>query len=149
MNMTNKAPDAMSLKFLTISLVISVIHHIDHILRIDHSGWPFIVAWSPFTYSLLVYPVFASIYLIRNNLYRIIATSVLLLTATVAHIFFEPLRDKFHTWAYKSDLPGHVNEDNLLGINSPVLGVISIAIAVVLSLMLLLTLLSFFRNTKR
>ncbi|MBE7174563.1 MAG: hypothetical protein INR73_28585 [Williamsia sp.] len=134
-------------RFLTISLLLSVLHHTDHILRIDHSGWPFIAPVSPFTYSLLVYPIFLSIFLnLKKLLYCIIATAFLFVVATGAHIFFEPLRDKYHTWTYGSDLPHHVGEQNKLGIHSPVLGVVSIAIAVLLSLALLRTLVAFIQQ---
>lgn len=136
------------MQLLKISLILAVIHSIDHILRIDHSGWPFIKPTSPFTFSLLVFPVFALIFLVSKPWFRIVGTGCLFLAATLAHIFFEPLRDKFHTWTYKSDLPGHVNEENLLGINSPILGIISIAIAVLLSLTLLLSFISFIKESR-
>jgi hypothetical protein len=38
-------------------LVVTVLHHVDHVLRVDHSGWPFKAEVTPFTFSLLVYPV--------------------------------------------------------------------------------------------
>src|SRR6516225_11522994 len=31
------------------------LHHIDHVLRVDHSGWPFRPEVNPFTFSLLAY----------------------------------------------------------------------------------------------
>jgi len=30
---------------------------LDHVLRVDHSGWPFRPGVTPFTFSLIVYPV--------------------------------------------------------------------------------------------
>jgi hypothetical protein len=44
-------------KYLAISFFSGVCHRIDHVLRYDHSGWPFRPE-APFTYSFLVYPVF-------------------------------------------------------------------------------------------
>lgn len=38
--------------------VLGVLHHTDHVLRFDHSGWPFRDVVTPFTFSLLVYPFF-------------------------------------------------------------------------------------------
>jgi hypothetical protein len=38
-------------------LVVTMLHHVDHVLRVDHSGWPFKAEVTPFTFSLLVYPV--------------------------------------------------------------------------------------------
>ena len=32
-----------------------LLHHIDHVLRVDHSGWPFRPEVNPFTFSLLAY----------------------------------------------------------------------------------------------
>jgi hypothetical protein len=49
-----------------ISFFIGVCHHIDHVLRYDHSGWPFRPEVTPFTYSFLVYPVFLAAALSRR-----------------------------------------------------------------------------------
>ena len=66
-------------KYLAIGFVIGVCHHIDHVLRYDHSGWPFRPEVTPFTYSLLVYPIFLVAALSRNYpLLRITATALLL-----------------------------------------------------------------------
>jgi hypothetical protein len=35
--------------------VFGVLHHIDHVVRGNHSGWPFREEVTPFTFSLLVY----------------------------------------------------------------------------------------------
>ena len=35
--------------------VFGVLHHVDHVVRGNHSGWPFEEAVTPFTFSLLVY----------------------------------------------------------------------------------------------
>jgi uncharacterized membrane protein YhaH (DUF805 family) len=32
-----------------------VMHHVDHVIRGNHSGWPFDGAVTPFTFSLLIY----------------------------------------------------------------------------------------------
>ena len=39
--------------------MIGMFHHVDHVLRFDHSGWPFKAEVTTFTFSLLVYPVVA------------------------------------------------------------------------------------------
>lgn len=137
-------------RLILVATLLSVIHHVDHILRVDHSGWPFVQRVSPFTYSLLAYPILASLLWARaGSWYRVAGLTVLFLFATSAHIFFEPLRDKFHTWTYGSDLPGHVGEENLLGIHSEILGIGSIIIAVLLSLVLLGALLSAILDAKK
>jgi len=39
-------------------VALAFLHHIDHVLRADNSGWPFTPDLTPFTISLLVYPIF-------------------------------------------------------------------------------------------
>ena len=38
-------------------IVVGFAHHTDHVLRVDHSGWPFRHDVNPFTFSLLAYPI--------------------------------------------------------------------------------------------
>ncbi|MBC8110228.1 MAG: hypothetical protein H7Y04_04130 [Verrucomicrobia bacterium] len=137
-----------SARLLLLSLIVSVIHHTDHVLRIDHSGWPFLPQITSFTYSLLVYPIFLFIFLAKPW-YQVFGTAFLFLFATIAHIFFEPMGDKFHTWAYGSNLSGHIGEENMLRQNSVFLGVCSIVLAMFLSLVLFATLLSFIKEARR
>jgi hypothetical protein len=35
--------------------VLAALHHVDHVVRGNHSGWPFQEAVTPFTFSLLIY----------------------------------------------------------------------------------------------
>jgi hypothetical protein len=35
--------------------VLAALHHVDHVVRGNHSGWPFQEALTPFTFSLLIY----------------------------------------------------------------------------------------------
>ncbi len=35
--------------------IFGVLHHVDHVVRGNHSGWPFQEAVTPFTFSLLIY----------------------------------------------------------------------------------------------
>jgi hypothetical protein len=37
------------------STIFGVLHHVDHVVRGNHSGWPFIEEVTPFTFSLLFY----------------------------------------------------------------------------------------------
>lgn len=141
-------PNSRGMRLFGLTVAVSIIHHVDHILRVDHSDWPFLPRVSPFTDSLLAHPVFLFVGLSRpNSWYRVGGTALLFVFATGAHIFFEPMRDKFRTWTYGSNLPRHVGEQNLPGINSPVLGVCSIGLAVLLSLTLL-AMLAFVRDAR-
>lgn len=52
------------LVFASAALVFSVLHHVDHVVRGSHSGWPFGAEVTPFTYSLLIYAlILPAIYL--------------------------------------------------------------------------------------
>ncbi len=62
--------------------VFGVLHHIDHVVRGNHSGWPFREEVTPFTFSLLVYALLLpGIYM---NLRGLVAAGWWLFTATVA-----------------------------------------------------------------
>ena len=38
-----------------VGTVFGLLHHLDHIIRGNHSGWPFQETVTPFTFSLLIY----------------------------------------------------------------------------------------------
>lgn len=39
------------------AVVFGIMHHADHVIRGNHSGWPFQEEVTPFTFSLLIYPL--------------------------------------------------------------------------------------------
>jgi hypothetical protein len=41
--------------FASSATIFSVLHHVDHVARGNHSGWPFQAEDTPFTFSLLIY----------------------------------------------------------------------------------------------
>jgi hypothetical protein len=43
------------LAFGCVVTAFGVLHHVDHVVRGNHSGWPFEEAVTPFTFSLLIY----------------------------------------------------------------------------------------------
>ena len=43
------------LVFASAAVVFGLLHHTDHVIRGNHSGWPFQAEVTPFTYSLLIY----------------------------------------------------------------------------------------------
>lgn len=45
--------------FVLVSTLLGAAHHLDHVLRGNHVGWPLTPAVNPFTYSLAVYPLLA------------------------------------------------------------------------------------------
>lgn len=42
---------------ILLSTLFGVGHHIDHVIRGNHVGWPVTPEISPFTYSLIIYPI--------------------------------------------------------------------------------------------
>jgi hypothetical protein len=120
-------------KLLAASATIGILHHIDHVLRADHSGWPFRADVTPFTFSLLVYPVIISVFLIRKPFYQAVASFALFLFATLAHTFLETPFDQYHTWAHGSGTPGYEGLTNLLHIQSQAIGLLAATLTILLS----------------
>jgi 1,4-dihydroxy-2-naphthoate octaprenyltransferase len=137
-------------RLLLLAASVALVHHADHVLRVDHSGWPFTPEVSPFTFSLAIYPIFLSVFFFRSRpWYRVAATALLLLFSVFAHAFLETPLDQYHTWAYGSDFPGREGQHNLLGRDSKFLGVCAVVVTVLLSLSLLAALLAFLREARR
>lgn len=133
---------------LAVIVVLGLLHHIDHILRFNHSGWPFTPEINPFTFSLLVYPVLLTVFLARSYpWYRVGAVAVVYLFTQLAHIFIETPTDQYHTWAYDvSNAANALGKTNLLGIASPALGVYAVTLSILLSVALILTLIGLIRD---
>ena len=67
-----------------------ILHHLDHVVRGSHSGWPFQDAVTPFTFSLLIYALLLpGLYLTwRGRLvagYWLFTAAVLFAVVTLAH----------------------------------------------------------------
>jgi hypothetical protein len=70
--------------------IFGIFHHLDHIVRGNHSGWPFQEAVTPFTFSLLIYALLLpGLYLTwRGSLiagYWLLTAAVLFAVVTLAH----------------------------------------------------------------
>lgn len=121
---------------------LGVLHHIDHVLRYDHSGWPFRQDVGPFTFSLLVYPLIAAVLLLRRwPRTRVSLAFILFLFPTLAHILLETPSDQYHTWAHRPDV-------NLLAVGSPMIGWLAVVVTIALSAAALVTLTSFWREAR-
>src|SRR5688572_29187542 len=73
-----------------VTTVLAVLHHVDHVVRFDHSGWPFTPTVTPFTFSLLVYVLIGLVFgLRRYPRIRVAIATVLFLFPTAAHIYLE------------------------------------------------------------
>ncbi len=130
-------------QLVLVTTALGIIHHVDHVLRTDHTGWPFRPDVTPFTYSLLVYGALAAIFFGRGWPRTRIALAVLVaLFPTLSHLFLETPAAQYHTWANRPDI-------NLPGISSPVLGTLAVIITVLLSVSALMMLLAFVRSRGR
>lgn len=46
--------------FVLIPTLLGAIHHLDHVIRGNHIGWPLVPEINAFTYSLAIYPLWPS-----------------------------------------------------------------------------------------
>jgi hypothetical protein len=121
---------------LLIVAVLILAHQLDHVLRADASGWPFTRALTWFTASLLVYPALtAGLLLFRERPWaRVALAAALLGSLQLPHMFWETPADQYGTWAHGVSLVAAApRQPNLLGISSPTLGVVSVAVTLLLS----------------
>ncbi|MBB3937286.1 hypothetical protein [Aureimonas phyllosphaerae] len=132
---------------LLIALGLAVLHHIDHALRVDHSGWPFRERVTPFTYSLTAYPIvlFALMGPVRAFWLR----WALIATATAftiyAHTAIESPGTQFHMWVHNRSVHD-ANLHNALNIRSVGMGAVSVAVGMALNLTVVLATLSMLRD---
>jgi hypothetical protein len=132
-------------------VALAVLHHLDHVLRADNSGWPFTPDVTPFTISLLVYPIFVLDFLLLRDRpwVRVGLIAVLLVALQVTHAIVEPPTDQYGTWANRiSSVPHALGQPNLLDTASPVLGALSVAISSLLSLAVLAALVLLAREAR-
>ena len=132
-------------------VALAVLHHLDHVLRADNSGWPFTPDVTPFTISLLVYPVFVLDFLLlrARPWVRVGLVAVLFAALQVTHAIVEPPADQYGTWANRiSSVPHALGQPNLLDTASPVLGALSVAVSSLLSLAVLAALVRLAREAR-
>jgi hypothetical protein len=121
-------------------VALAFLHHLDHVLRGDNSGWPFTPDVTPFTISLLVYPIFVLDFLLlrQRPWVRVGLVAVLFAALQLTHAVVEPPADQYGTWANgTSAVPHALGQPNLLHTTSPVLGALSVTISSLLSLAVL------------
>ncbi len=145
--------DALAGKLIILTMIVAVLHHADHVLRVDHSGWPFISRVTPFTYSLFAYPALLFAFLTRSSLPSASFATVAIITllTLAAHTFLEPPEHKYSMWALNQSLAPNAppGTKNLLDTTSEFLAVLSIAISMALNFLLILTSLLLLRNARR
>jgi hypothetical protein len=132
-------------------VALAFLHHVDHVLRADNSGWPFTPDLTPFTVSLLVYPIFVLDFLLLRHRpwVRVGLVTVLFVALQVTHAIVEPPADQYGTWANRiSSVPHALGQPNLLDIASPVLGALSVAVSSLLSVAVLAALVLLAREAR-
>ena len=132
-------------------VALAVLHHLDHVLRADNSGWPFTSDVTPFTISLLVYPIFVLDFLLLRDRpwIRVRLVAVLFVALQVTHAIVEPPADQYGTWANgTSSVPHAVGQPNLFAVTSPVLGAVSVGVSSLLSLAVLAALVLLTREAR-
>jgi hypothetical protein len=132
-------------------VALAVLHHLDHVLRADNSGWPFTPDVTPFTISLLVYPIFVLDFLLLRDRpwVRVGLVAVLFVALQVTHAIVEPPADQYGTWANRiSSVPHALGQPNLLDTASPVLGALSVAVSSLLSVAVLAALVLLTREAR-
>jgi hypothetical protein len=104
-----------------------LLHHADHVLRADHSGWPFQPEVNPFTFSLAIYPMLLADYFVRRRPWlRVGMLGLGLSFLVLVHSTIETPGDLFHTWRTgASTSPVNLGVPNLLDAASPMLGLLS------------------------
>lgn len=135
-----RAPSRGSKVLLEITFVLGVLHLVDHVLRADHSGWPFVEEVTPFTFFAVAFPpiaLFAHFDRSRPWL-RVGLLAFLLVGLLFAHSSLETPGDQYGVWATNASTEPHaLGWPNLLNIESPVLGVLAVIEAMLLNLFLL------------
>lgn len=141
-------PFSIGEKFIFAAVAFGLLHHIDHVLRADHSGWPAKAEVTPFTFSLVAYPLFLAILLLRSRPWlRVAVTGLAFVGLQYAHIFVETPADQYGTWADGvSSFHESVGQPNLPGISSAPLGIIAATISILLSLSVIAALIAFVRD---
>ena len=131
---------------------LGVLHHVDHILRFDHSGWPFRDIVTPLTYSLMVYPLLAVAFFWRSGGWSRFAIVLLIFLLTQsAHIFLETPGQQYGVWANNASCTtgNAAGMPNLLRLRSPLMGVAAVLLSIALSGVLIATCVSLFIDARR
>ena len=147
-----RAPSRLSRVLLKVTFILGVLHLVDHVLRADHSGWPFTDEVTPFTFFAVVFPpiaLFAHFDRSRPWL-RFGLVAFLLVGVLFSHTLLESPGDQYGVWATNASTePFAPGQPNLLNVESPLLGVLAAVEAALLDLSLLATVVSLFADARR
>jgi hypothetical protein len=114
---------------IAVPTVLGIAHHIDHVIRGNHVGWPIAPTVNSFTYSLLIYPIVGvGLYL---SLKEYVGVRYWIVTATLGTVLLWLFH--FSPWAVEPP------SDVILPYANPSLGYLAFAILIGLVLSLVLT----------
>lgn len=135
---------------IALAVVVGVLHHIDHVLRVDHSGWPFLPIVTPFTYSLIAYPLLLAVLFGRALPLGVRAALLIVGTAFTlwAHCAVETPAMQYGVWALGHSVDPRMPPSlNLFHLCSPGMGVASVAVSMTLNVLLVAGSLAMLRLT--
>ncbi|MCA2230501.1 serine hydrolase domain-containing protein [Nonomuraea aurantiaca] len=135
-----RSPDETA---LLVTIALAALHLIDHVLRADGGGWRLV-------HEAALFGLAALIPLRRLPRIRLALAALILVVLQVTHMFAETPDDQYGTWAHGvSPLLDALGTPNLLGIAQPAVGVVSVAVSMLLSAAVALTLVLFARELGR
>jgi hypothetical protein len=130
---------------------LALLHHTDHVLRADHSGWPFKDEFSPFTISLVLYPIVLIVFWQRSRPWLQVGLMAAVLLATqTAHVLVETPADQHGVWATNtSSVDDTLGDPNMLDIESEALGFVAAGVSLLLSVAMIVALLLLIQDARR
>jgi len=151
-NLTPESRSSRRTRIIVILVVVAgFLHHVDHVLRADHSGWPFIEQVTPFTISLFIaYPVAAFVFFARGWFWlKFWLVTLSYIFTQGVHIFIETPNHQYLTWATNaSPDPDSLGQPNLLDIASPPVGVYAVVLSLLLSAVLITAMISTYMDAR-
>jgi hypothetical protein len=108
--------------FVAVPTVLGAAHHVDHIIRGNHVGWPITAEVNAFTYSLAIYP------LIAVSLYLAVTDRVEARYMTVFFAFSAAILAFFHISPWAVEPP----QDVIGPYGNPVVGYLAFGILLAL-----------------
>jgi hypothetical protein len=71
------------------ALLLAAAHHLDHVLRGSHVGWPVTADVNTFTYTLAIYPLIALGFLLRSARYWLTVAIGGIVMLSAVHVAIE------------------------------------------------------------
>lgn len=138
-----------------IIVLLGIVHHTDHVVRADHSGWPFRPEVTIFTFTLLIYPLLALAYAMGSRPWiRAGVISTVAVFTLVAHTLIEPPQQIYGMYAdnRSTDAVLYTVDDahmhNLLDRELPFPGAVAL-LSIVLTALLLIASFVTIRDARR